>query len=68
MQILFSTKTYKCFKNFQVFHFQFVIFQLASVNVVIIHKEKEKKTGDLRKLSAQNIIFSFFLQICQPRK
>ena len=35
--------------------FQFVLFQLASVNV-IIGKEQEK-TDDLRKLSAQNICF-----------
>ena len=36
--------------------FQFVIFQLSSVNV-IIGKEEVKK-DDLRKLSAQNIMFS----------
>ena len=35
--------------------FEFVIFQLASVNV-ITGKEQEK-TDDLRKLSAQNICF-----------
>ena len=48
MQILFSEKTCKCFKDFEVFLFHFNHFsllfstELASINVVIIVKEKEK--------------------------
>ena len=62
MQILFSVKSMQMsyrsvpsvFISLQ--SFQFVIFQLSSVNV-IIGKEEVKK-DDLRKLSVQNIMFS----------
>ena len=65
MQISFSTETCKCFKDFQVFHFnhfQFVIFQLASVNVVIIDKEKGKKKKQRfaeTECTKYNIFFCF---------
>ena len=48
---------------------QYVVFQLGSVNVIIIYKEKGK-TDDLRKLSTQNIIKIRFLlsKFVQARK
>ena len=76
MQILFSVgishanvlKISNCF--YLILSLQSVIFQLGSVNVIIIYQEKGK-TDDLRKLSTQNIIkirmFSF-MQIFQACK
>ena len=62
MQILFSTKTCKCFKDFQVFLFHFNHFSLLISNwrqkMLSLLIKKKKRTDDLRKLSAQNM-FSF---------
>ena len=60
MQILLSVKSMQMFYrsvpsvSISLQSFQFVLFQLASVNV-ITGKEQEK-TDDLRKLSVQNMI------------
>ena len=66
MQILLSVgishanvlKISKCF--YLTLSLRSDIFQLGSVNVIIIYKEKGK-TDDLRKLSTQNIIKIRFL-------
>ena len=68
MQILLSVgvshanvlKVSKCFHLTFILSLRSDIFQLGSVNVIIIYKEKGK-TDDLRKLSTQNIIKIRFL-------